>query len=400
MEYDLVFEGGGAKGMVFVGAMQEFEQRGHTYRRLLGTSAGAITAALLAAGYSAQEMLEALGEKESNRSVFSSFLGKPGPFEKAQVLKSTTLEFLHEVDVPLLPDFLDKKLDEMIVRWLSANPKLASSYSFLEYGGIYSADAFIAWMKRRMDTGMNRGKQRCYSAMTLKEFYNETGYDLTLIATDTTGAAMLVLNHRTAPQVPLVWAVRMSMSIPLLWQEVIWQPEWGAYRGREMVNHAIVDGGMLSNFPIELFVSKDDYVKGLMGSESGEGVLGMLIDESLPVPGVQAVIGTDTGSPLSRAPLIRRVTNLLNTTLSAHDKLVSENFEHLVVRLPANGFGTTEFEMSDAKRGLLVEAGRATMQAYFDHPSIGDISFSLEEDAGSGQITRQADKVALRMLGH
>ena len=26
MKYDLVFEGGGAKGMVFVGALKEFEQ--------------------------------------------------------------------------------------------------------------------------------------------------------------------------------------------------------------------------------------------------------------------------------------------------------------------------------------------------------------------------------------
>jgi NTE family protein len=49
MKYDMVFEGGGAKGMVFVGAMQEFESRGHSHDRLLGTSAGAITAALLAA---------------------------------------------------------------------------------------------------------------------------------------------------------------------------------------------------------------------------------------------------------------------------------------------------------------------------------------------------------------
>ena len=50
MKFDMVFEGGGAKGMVFVGAMQVFLSQNHTYGRLLGTSAGAITAALLAAG--------------------------------------------------------------------------------------------------------------------------------------------------------------------------------------------------------------------------------------------------------------------------------------------------------------------------------------------------------------
>ena len=51
MQYDLVFEGGGAKGMAFVGAYQEFVGRGHTCGRLLGTSAGAITAAAVAAGH-------------------------------------------------------------------------------------------------------------------------------------------------------------------------------------------------------------------------------------------------------------------------------------------------------------------------------------------------------------
>ena len=56
MNYDLVFEGGGAKGMVFVGAMQEFEPRQHGFNWLLDASAGAITATFLAAGYNTQEM--------------------------------------------------------------------------------------------------------------------------------------------------------------------------------------------------------------------------------------------------------------------------------------------------------------------------------------------------------
>jgi NTE family protein len=57
MKYDLVFEGGGAKGMVFVGALEEYFSRGHSAGRLLGTSAGAITAVLLAAGYTPAKLL-------------------------------------------------------------------------------------------------------------------------------------------------------------------------------------------------------------------------------------------------------------------------------------------------------------------------------------------------------
>jgi predicted acylesterase/phospholipase RssA len=63
MQYDLVFEGGGAKGIVLVGAYEIFSKAGHTFGRLLGTSAGAINATLLAAGYSADELLAALTER-------------------------------------------------------------------------------------------------------------------------------------------------------------------------------------------------------------------------------------------------------------------------------------------------------------------------------------------------
>ena len=49
--FDLVFEGGGAKGIAFVGALEILQQNNHSWRRLVGTSAGAITATLCAAGY-------------------------------------------------------------------------------------------------------------------------------------------------------------------------------------------------------------------------------------------------------------------------------------------------------------------------------------------------------------
>ena len=44
-----VFEGGGAKGIVFLGALEAMEAHGHTFGQLVGTSAGAISATLVAA---------------------------------------------------------------------------------------------------------------------------------------------------------------------------------------------------------------------------------------------------------------------------------------------------------------------------------------------------------------
>ncbi|HEY1409971.1 MAG TPA: patatin-like phospholipase family protein, partial [Promineifilum sp.] len=104
MQFDLVFEGGGAKGMVFVGALQELERRGHTFGRLLGTSAGAIMATFTAAGFSVDEMLAALSEKDDNGvPVFQQFLGQPRPFTPDEVANSVTREILRQIDLRLLP---------------------------------------------------------------------------------------------------------------------------------------------------------------------------------------------------------------------------------------------------------------------------------------------------------
>jgi len=55
---NLVFEGGGVKGIAYGGALQELEERDGlaSVQRLAGTSAGAITATLLAIGYPASKV--------------------------------------------------------------------------------------------------------------------------------------------------------------------------------------------------------------------------------------------------------------------------------------------------------------------------------------------------------
>src|SRR5215472_14313091 len=79
-KFDAVFEGGGAKGIAFVGALDVLKQQGHELRRYIGTSAGAITATLLAAGYTNPEMMTAIMERlPDGKPRFSSFMDAPGP---------------------------------------------------------------------------------------------------------------------------------------------------------------------------------------------------------------------------------------------------------------------------------------------------------------------------------
>ena len=55
---DLVCEGGGIKGIGLAGAYSVLEERGFEAQNVAGTSAGAITAALIAARYSAEDLKE------------------------------------------------------------------------------------------------------------------------------------------------------------------------------------------------------------------------------------------------------------------------------------------------------------------------------------------------------
>jgi len=396
MEYDLVFEGGGAKGMVFVGALDAFTQAGHTAGRLLGTSAGAITATLLAAGYTGQEMLDALNEKQQGKPVFMSFLGIPGPFAEGEVRNSATMEFLEAVDLPLVPGFVEKRLDKALIALLTENQKYCHLFSFVEWGGWYAADAFVSWMEQRLRSGERNGTKRQFSNMTLGQFFDATGSELTLIASDTAAQQILVLNHLTAPDCPVVWAVRMSMSIPLFWQEVEWRKEWGQYRGRDIAGHSIVDGGMLSNFPIELLVSDAAHVTAVMGKKTTSNVIGLLIDENQIVPGApQPPEAAAGGFAIGRLKTIQRLKRLVDTMTNAHDKEIVESLSDLVVRLPAKGFGTTEFDMTDERRTALLAAGRKAMTEHLEKQKTGAKAIDLEQ---MEQAQSTATRIATNIL--
>jgi predicted acylesterase/phospholipase RssA len=360
-KFDLVFEGGGAKGSVFAGALEVFAAAGHKPARLVGTSAGAITAALLAADYTPQEMLEAVNEQRNGKPRFATFMDIPEANEfDEQTRKECQLQaVLDKVGIPFIPDILEKRVDDALIgHMLGLSPHFRQLFGFVECGGLFSGRAFVEWLHEKLlDHNIPRG----YS---LKQLNLDRGCDLSLVASDTTNQEMLVLNHRTAPDVPVAMAVRMSMSIPFVWREVVWQAEWGKYCGVEKTEARIVDGGVLSNFPIDLVaVPTDARIRAIMGEDADHTDsrnLGMLIDENLPVAGVAA------DQPPRPNPLrtVRRIQRLVDTMTGARDNALIQEFGDQVCRLPAKGYGTTEFDMPKEKVDRLVEAGRVAMRAH------------------------------------
>jgi hypothetical protein len=92
-------------------------------------------------------------------------------------------------------------------------------------------------------------------------------------------------------------------------------------------------------------------------------VLGLLIDESLPVPDCPPR-DRGHGPALAGLRTVRRLQRLVDTATNAHDNLAKAVFAPNVVRLPAGGYGTTQFDMTDAEREALVDAGRQAMRAF------------------------------------
>ncbi|MEO8369960.1 MAG: patatin-like phospholipase family protein, partial [Candidatus Solibacter sp.] len=355
--FDLVFEGGGAKGSVFAGALEVFFAAGHQPARLVGTSAGAITAALLAAGYSPTQMLEAVNEQRDGKPRFASFMDVPAEseFDPQMKAESQLQTILNHVDIPGVPAFLENRIDAILIdRLLAMSPHFRQLFGFVECGGLFSGRTFVEWLNEKLEA--HQVPRGC----TLGQMNADKGCDLSLVVTDTTNRQMRVLNHRTAPSVPVAMAVRMSMSIPFVWREVTWQKEWGTYCGADITDARIVDGGVLSNFPMDLIACSDDRIRKIMGERADPTAafnLGMLIDENIAVPGIDA-------KPVRDNPLrtVRRVQRMVDTMTGARDNALMDQFSDQVCRLPAKGYGTTEFDMPKAKIDALVEAGRAAMR--------------------------------------
>lgn len=204
---NLVFEGGGIKGIAYGGALKELENRGvlKGITRTAGTSAGAIQACLLALGYSPEEILNIV----SNTSVES--------FNDDGFVVKASKRLLKEFGWFKGESFLKKMEDIIFER--TGNPnltfaelhKLAITFPF--------RDLYV--------TGSNLSQQK-----------------------------LVVFSHETHPNMRIADAVRVSMSIPIYYKGIWLDKQGNVYEKSNQNTDLYVDGGLLANFPIDIFDNK------------------------------------------------------------------------------------------------------------------------------------------------
>ncbi|MDC3959066.1 patatin-like phospholipase family protein [Polyangium jinanense] len=198
---NLVFEGGGMKGIAYAGAIGELERRGVLggVTQVAGASAGAITAALLAVGVDAAELEKILRETD-----FTKFMDGKG--------------------------------------WV-----FGGASRLFEAYGVHPGKTAEDWLRNQIAHLTERLTGRAQPDLTFAELsalataYPGRARNLYVVTTNLSQRIAEVFSAASRPDVPVYKAVRMSMSIPLFFEAYPFHGD------------LYVDGGVSWNYPIDLF---------------------------------------------------------------------------------------------------------------------------------------------------
>ncbi|MGG2015560.1 patatin-like phospholipase family protein [Bacillus sp. S10(2024)] len=283
MKIDGVFEGGGVRGIAHVGAICALEEHGYEWERVAGTSAGAIIAALLACGYTGKELRTII-----NDANYTNFLTKT---------------------------------------WLDKIPFIGKGVNVWFKMGIYKNDFIEQWLE---DLLSQKGVY-CFSDLS-----NPNG--LKIVASDISNGKMVIFPD-DLPQYgfsdkkfSIAKAARMSSTIPFFFQPVKWKtPKWKqpCY---------MLDGGILSNYPIWIFDSSNI--------------------PRWPTFGFHFVKAEIQAEPVHYEEPVSMFKGLFKTMMQAHDlRYLNTEARARTIKIPTGNITSTNFNLSDEEKEWLFHSG-------------------------------------------
>lgn len=308
MDVNAVFQGGGVKSIGLAGAVCEAERRGVVFRKVAGTSSGSIIASLLAAGYSGPDMKDIIIQ-----TPFSSFLKKT---------------MFHQI------------------RWLGPAVRL-----FIKKG-LYSGEQLEYWISQLLE------------AKGIRTFGDLQPGVLQIIASDISGGNLLVLPQDIARygidpnKLTVAKAIRMSTSIPYFFDPVIIRMQYperskAASFADQFVY--IVDGGILSNFPLWLFDESKELKK---------------TGNTVPTLGFQ-LVGRGKEEPHQIKGPLTMFQALFSTMMDAHDeRYIEAHNENRTIKIPALGVHITQFDIKPEQSLELFQSGAGAAKKFFDKFSV------------------------------
>jgi NTE family protein len=311
---DLVLEGGGVKGLGLVGAVLRLMRADYSFDRLAGSSAGAIVAALLAAGADADDLAGAMDRLKYKR----------------------------------VPDRAPPKL-----------PVVSEGISLMRHNGLYEGDYVREFVATELDRlgPTTFGELRSSDPDADPNIPDDRRYRLVVTATDVTNGRLLRLpwdypSLGLDPDRQLVAdAVRASISIPLFFEPVSLRH---GTTGEEIV---LVDGGILSNFPIAIFDRTD-------ATKPRWPTLGVKVLPALPA-------GTEQLFPGLKRPrlqVLRLLEQVLATAIVGADQTYLERpcVKRRAIFVDTSLVGIVEFDAPEEKRAAVVAKGDEAAHEFLD----------------------------------
>jgi predicted acylesterase/phospholipase RssA len=269
----LILKGGGVKGLAFAGAIQVLEEHGFKFDTYVGTSAGAITTILLAAGYDGRAL-----EIEMSRKDFGEFLDK----QNRLVL-----------------------LARLVFR-----------------GWMHTGDAIVDWTEKLL---LAKAPERnSAEKVSLSELPART----VIYASRKSGGEVIFDSRKSRSAYSASVAARYSASIPGFFRPGIYEDE------------AIYDGGMLNNFPVDIFLRDNP---------------------NTCFVALNLVERKNKGAPswLMRFPLVRLLTDVVNIQLKQREQHTLTTFPAQIISINTAGIATTNFNLAPEEKEFLVASGRA-----------------------------------------
>ncbi|NGX31132.1 MAG: hypothetical protein K940chlam8_00493, partial [Chlamydiae bacterium] len=343
----LVFKGGGPKGIAYVGVLEELEKRHmlKDLRRVAGSSAGAITALLVALGYTAQEVGRLLTE-----TSLVTFLDNPDPRlsqnHLLSVFKKLTsiTSYLNPSNLKDIAKFfatlaLQQGIceGEVARQWFEAQIKAKTGIEYCTFGELNTLIQKNSSLKHFHLFGTRIG-----NTQEIVHFSSEDPQCKNYIISD---------------------VVLISMCIPAVFKpHCIWIKREDGARMECPDLGSFVDGGVIFNLPIKAFDFRGFVQRGLPKEE-----------QKIPEFN-RRVLGFSLYSPEEKPPsLDPKITNsfqllkgIVETYRHAESLLAQTEYDqHRIVPISNEGVGLLDFDLTEKDKHALIQSGKEAIDLFF-----------------------------------
>lgn len=254
-----IFEGGGAKGIAHIGALSALEAAEFDIVGYAGTSAGAIIAALSAAGYRSAELFSASGSildridrDRSHTYGFEAFKPMVRPerlFGRRGWFAIRVLRFASRIVPWLIGAYVVALIAAAHIAGVGATgTAIMVSAGFLVVligvprlliGGAASLKSFRDATNQALSLKLRNDRDP--APVTFRDLHEARCQPLKIVATDLTAGRLAIFSYETSPEVAVADAVAASVCLP------------GIFAPWRVNGSLHYDGGLVSNLPAWAF---------------------------------------------------------------------------------------------------------------------------------------------------